>query len=132
MLVYGVELETLNLRAKLREEPLGQGWFGEGPLPDLVIDTRIFGVDRMFARFAQRGDAITSQGDGNGLVGVSLKAPEGSADGFGGILGGFAAATDHRRRKEFLAMRGHVPDASAAHGLAHHVEALRIDWEFSA
>jgi len=45
-------------RPALREQPLGERRLGVRPLPRVVTHASVLGIDRMPARFTQRGDSI--------------------------------------------------------------------------
>jgi hypothetical protein len=43
--------QPAELTAALREQPLRQRWFGESPLPNIVVYASVLGVERVSARF---------------------------------------------------------------------------------
>src|SRR5882724_2623982 len=119
------------LGTALGEEPLRQLRLGVDPLPDVVVDTRVFGVERMAAGFAACSDAVAGSRDRDGLVRVAVKVPEGRVNGGGAVVGGEAGAERHGCREDARTVGDDVPDASAAHGLAGDVDAAIIDCEFA-
>jgi len=115
----------------LGEQPREEGGFGVGPLPRVVVDAGIFGVEGAAAGFAARGNAIPGEGDRDGLVGIAVEIPQRSVGGGGAIFGGGACATRDGGGEEIWTLSDHVPHTSAAHGLPGDVDAAAVDGKFA-
>src|ERR1700733_11267157 len=120
------------LATALRKHPLHQCWFSERPLPDFVVHTGIFGVERVASRFASRRNTFARYGHGDGLVGVAVKAPQRRLQRFGAVFGGLASTTRHCGGEKVGTSREYVPNARAAHRLTCDVNSPVVNGKFAA
>src|ERR1700677_926221 len=120
------------LSATLCEYPFDQRWFGESPLPHVVINAGIFGVERMASRFASGSDTFPRYGHGDGLIGISVEAPQRSVQRFGAVLDGLASTTGHGGSEKVGTSRDYVPHPRTAHRLAGDVNSTVVDGKFAA
>jgi hypothetical protein len=64
------------LASALSEQPILEPWFGENPLPDVVIHASVLGVERVSARFPSCRDTVARHGHRHGLVGAPVEFPK--------------------------------------------------------
>src|ERR1700734_98633 len=120
------------LAEAVREYPFDQNRLGESPLPDFMVHACVFGIERMASRFASGSDTFARYGHRNGLVGVSVKAPQRRLQRFGAVFGGFASATRDCGGEKVRPSRDYVPHSRAAHRLTRHVNSSVVNGKFTA